>query len=38
MGKVVHVSQDVRWELTNAIKVMSAVILNTVVEKRMAQK
>ena len=38
MGKVEHVSQHVSKELTNALKVMSAVIMNTVVEKRMAQK
>ena len=38
MGKMEHVSQYVSKELKYAIKVMSAVILNTVVEKRMAQK
>ena len=38
MGKMEHVSQYVSKELKYALKVMSAVILNTVVEKRMAQK
>ena len=37
MGKMEHVSQYVSKELKYAIKVMSAVILNTAVEKRMAQ-